>query len=382
MLRKIALIVLIVAVLGLSAVVPTANAQSGMTRLRVANMSADAGEVTVYIDGKAAVNALPTGFVSIFGQFEPGEHTVTFAPVGKDESAAITPTVKQTTVETGGYTVVLFGNVADKTISALAIDDGKAIADATTVGDVTDADKAGTTSYTLILNGMSDVKALSFTINGKDAFKDIPFGGYQVMKAPAETYKASILFDGTAIASDVETFNLPAAYNLTVFYGTAKQFAVGNANFTPLPLPDYLKTYSDPSVKLGDKVGTFESFVKALDAAGLTETFNAESSLNTIFVPSDAAFAALGADTLDTLMADQAALAKVLQFHVVPETIFVPNLIKAKSLTTATGDAITVAIDAGNLALNGQAKLLRGTGEMRFKNNLVMYLIDGVLAAK
>jgi uncharacterized surface protein with fasciclin (FAS1) repeats len=370
---------LIVALVGLGAFVP-AHAQSGKSRIRVAHFSGDAGGLAVFIDGKAAIMNMPTGIISHYGSFEPGSHTITFAPTGKDESAALAPMVTQETAADTDYTIALIGNVADKSVASLVIDDTQAKADAVAVGDIAAAETAGTLNYTLIVNAMSDVKSLSIEADGVAVMKDMAFGQYQTIKGAPVTYKASILFDGKSLsAAPVETFNLPAAYTVSAFTGTAKQFGVPSVSTTDLDLPTYLKTYSDASVKLAEKVGTFEGFVSALEVSKSTEVLTAANNVNTVFVPSDAAFKALGKDTVDKLFGDPTLLGKLLAYHVVPDTIFLPNLIKSTSLKTVNGADLAISIDAKGIALNASSHLILATGEMRFPNSLVMYLIDQVV---
>lgn len=65
--------------------------------------------------------------------------------------------------------------------------------------------------------------------------------------------------------------------------------------------------------------GRFGTLISALEAAGLDETLRGAGPF-TVFAPTDDAFAALPAGTLDDLLADPTgALTDVLSFHVVPE---------------------------------------------------------------
>ena len=63
--------------------------------------------------------------------------------------------------------------------------------------------------------------------------------------------------------------------------------------------------------------GNFKTLVAAVQAAGLVDTLKGPGPF-TIFAPSDAAFAKIPKATLDGLLADKAALTKVLTYHVVP----------------------------------------------------------------
>lgn len=64
--------------------------------------------------------------------------------------------------------------------------------------------------------------------------------------------------------------------------------------------------------------GDFAQFLAAMDAAGLTERLKGTEPM-TVFAPTDAAFDALPADTLDKLLADPSGdLTDILLYHIVP----------------------------------------------------------------
>ena len=69
-------------------------------------------------------------------------------------------------------------------------------------------------------------------------------------------------------------------------------------------------------VATADGAGTFKTLLAAATAAGLVETLQGEGPF-TVFAPTDEAFAALPAGTLDSLLADPEALKKILLYHVV-----------------------------------------------------------------
>ena len=63
--------------------------------------------------------------------------------------------------------------------------------------------------------------------------------------------------------------------------------------------------------------GQFKTLATALQAAGLVDTLKGPGPF-TVFAPTDEAFAKIPKATLDGLLADKAALTKVLTYHVVP----------------------------------------------------------------
>src|SRR5512144_548136 len=66
--------------------------------------------------------------------------------------------------------------------------------------------------------------------------------------------------------------------------------------------------------------GSFNTLVKAVQAAGLVDTLKGPGPF-TVFAPTDEAFAKLPAGTVDALLKDPAKLTKILTYHVVPGEI-------------------------------------------------------------
>ncbi|MBT8249199.1 MAG: fasciclin domain-containing protein, partial [Acidimicrobiia bacterium] len=62
--------------------------------------------------------------------------------------------------------------------------------------------------------------------------------------------------------------------------------------------------------------GTFNTLVAAVQAAGLEDTLRSAGPF-TVLAPTDDAFAALGTDTINALLADPDTLADILLYHVI-----------------------------------------------------------------
>lgn len=93
---------------------------------------------------------------------------------------------------------------------------------------------------------------------------------------------------------------------------------------------------------------SFNTLSQAIEAAGLTETLN--SGQYTVFAPTDAAFEALPADTLQALLQpeNQELLRQVLTYHVVPERL-PADAIQAGEVTTAEGSPVTIDTSGGGV---------------------------------
>lgn len=119
--------------------------------------------------------------------------------------------------------------------------------------------------------------------------------------------------------------------------------------------------------------GTFTTLLTALDAAGLTETLNGDGPF-TVFAPTDEAFAALPAGTLESLLADPAALQSVLTYHVVSGKAKAADVAGLDSVTTLQGGTLPVSTTDG--VKIGSATVVAADIEA---SNGVIHVIDTVL---
>lgn len=123
----------------------------------------------------------------------------------------------------------------------------------------------------------------------------------------------------------------------------------------------------------------FTTLVAAVEAAGLTTLLADESKKFTVFAPTDAAFSVLGEETLDAILADTEVLTALLTQHVVQGTEI--NSVAAyasngKTITTAGGEDISVAISNNKELLIGGAKVV--TKDI-YASNGIIHVIDAVI---
>ena len=96
----------------------------------------------------------------------------------------------------------------------------------------------------------------------------------------------------------------------------------------------------------------FSTLVKAVTAAGLVDTLKGPGPF-TVFAPVDAAFAAVPAATLNSLLADpKGALTKVLTYHVVAGKLNTDQLKEGK-LKTVNGEELTITKKDGVTYVDG-----------------------------
>jgi uncharacterized surface protein with fasciclin (FAS1) repeats len=123
--------------------------------------------------------------------------------------------------------------------------------------------------------------------------------------------------------------------------------------------------------------GNFKTLVAAVEAAGLVDTLKGEGPF-TVFAPTDEAFAALPAGTLDTLLADPSGqLTQILLYHVAPGKFMAADVagLNGQIVETAGGIPLAVTVD-GDTLMVGNAKVVATDIET---SNGVIHVIDTVL---
>jgi transforming growth factor-beta-induced protein len=143
-----------------------------------------------------------------------------------------------------------------------------------------------------------------------------------------------------------------------------------------LPPAEELQTIAEIAVE----DGRFETLVAALTAAGLVGTFaDASEGPFTVFAPTDLAFDALPAGTLEALLGDIPALTNILLYHVLDGDVRAADVIAAAPFEAETllEDAtISVEVVDGGVVLNGTVNVIITD---IVASNGVIHVIDAVL---
>ncbi len=119
--------------------------------------------------------------------------------------------------------------------------------------------------------------------------------------------------------------------------------------------------------------GQFTTLAQALTAAGLIDTLKGPGPF-TVFAPTDAAFAKIPAAQLNALLADEAALTKVLTYHVVPGTVVAAD-VRTGQVNSVQGQALSINASTSGVSVNN-AKVIK-TDIMA--TNGVIHVIDSVM---
>jgi uncharacterized surface protein with fasciclin (FAS1) repeats len=122
--------------------------------------------------------------------------------------------------------------------------------------------------------------------------------------------------------------------------------------------------------------GQFDTLAAALTAAGLVETLKGAGPF-TVFAPTDDAFAALPAGTVDNLLKpeNKDQLTAVLTYHVVPGKVMAADVVKVTEAKTVNGATISVKVDGQTVMIN-DAKV---TAADVAASNGVIHVIDKVI---
>ncbi len=128
-------------------------------------------------------------------------------------------------------------------------------------------------------------------------------------------------------------------------------------------------------IQLAQSTSNLSTFVTAVNAAGLTSALQGPGPF-TVFAPSNAAFANVDAATLEALLANPAALADLLKYHVVSGEKMSGDLTSGSVSTLLTGKSINVTVSGGMVTLNGTSGV--ETADLDASNG-VIHIIDEVL---
>ncbi|MEM9307914.1 MAG: fasciclin domain-containing protein [Pseudomonadota bacterium] len=129
-------------------------------------------------------------------------------------------------------------------------------------------------------------------------------------------------------------------------------------------------------VEVAQSAGSFDTLVAAVSAAGLVETLQGDGPF-TVFAPTDEAFAALPAGTVDSLLLpeNKAQLTEILTYHVIPGKVMAADL-AGQRLSVATVNGEKVHIDGRNGVKVENANVISADVEA---SNGVIHVIDTVL---
>ncbi|UDY34065.1 fasciclin domain-containing protein [Dermatobacter hominis] len=132
----------------------------------------------------------------------------------------------------------------------------------------------------------------------------------------------------------------------------------------------------DPAATAASNNPALSTLVSAVTKANLVDTLNGAGPF-TIFAPANSAFEKIPADTLNTVLADNAQLTDILTYHVIAgQQLSSQQLEEMGKATTVEGKELTFTKDGDSLKVNGEAT---GVCIDVPTANATVHIIDSVL---
>ncbi|NSW54206.1 MAG: fasciclin domain-containing protein [Anaerolineae bacterium] len=120
--------------------------------------------------------------------------------------------------------------------------------------------------------------------------------------------------------------------------------------------------------------GRFTTLAAALEAAGLIDTLKGDGPF-TVFAPTDDAFAALPAGTVEALLADIPALTDILLYHVAEGVVPAADVVELSKVPTLQGKKLDVTLPEGMVYLDNAQVIITDI----LTTNGVIHVIDAVM---
>jgi len=131
--------------------------------------------------------------------------------------------------------------------------------------------------------------------------------------------------------------------------------------------------FADDIVDIAVANGSFTTLVAAVQAAGLVDVLKGDGPF-TVFAPTDEAFAALPAGTIEALLADIPTLTAILTYHVVPGAVLSTDLTEGMMAATVNGQEVTITL-ANGVQVDGANVVAADI----VASNGVIHVIDAVI---
>lgn len=157
-----------------------------------------------------------------------------------------------------------------------------------------------------------------------------------------------------------------------------RTFLALTASTALLAAPTFAGGHGKDLVDTAVGAGTFGTLVAAVTAAGLVDTLKGDGPF-TVFAPTDAAFAALPAGTVENLLKpeNKDQLVAVLTYHVIAGKVMSTDLSQGLMAPTVQGSSVTIILEGG--AKVDGANIIATDIEA---SNGVIHAIDAVILPK
>ena len=129
-------------------------------------------------------------------------------------------------------------------------------------------------------------------------------------------------------------------------------------------------------VDIASGAGSFNTLVAALQAADLVDVLRGDGPF-TVFAPTDDAFAALPAGTVESLLLpeNKAQLVSILTYHVVSGRVPASDVVGLSSALTVQGSSVTITVADGGVKVD-DANVVQTDIEA---SNGIIHVLDAVI---
>jgi hypothetical protein len=275
--------------------------------------------VDVYVNGLPAFNggvAQQGLFVNRFSGWlyvTPGTYSVTLVPHGGTLAQALFAPVNVKAEAGHRYTVAEVGQVVDKNVRPLVVDETALEAE---VG-------AKTTNMTVVeLNNIKGAPAIDELMNGKPGVVNIPYGGVKAGSCNDDAVDDLTIVTGHPEIILQDSNPLICEPGASFFYPANNDAptGVGDGNASngtsELNVVDFLAGFNGHNLNDSGHILKFDILLAAIDKAGLRDKL-VNSAPYLLIAPTDEAFDALPKAQKDALLNDPQALLQLLNAHIV-----------------------------------------------------------------
>lgn len=345
------------------------HAQTGTAYLRAVHYLTGVPKIDIYVDGKVVLTNLGYQDATSYVQITEGTHQVDYNVAGKGQPSGTAITLQATASDL--FTFVFSGALENKALDVYMTSETGLAKQANLTID-------STTMPLLFVQGSKAVDAVDVYVNDKLA-GSVKSGNSLVALVPLNAFKLKVTPAGDASKTLIESANLGfgGVVGVIGLTGPADKLSLDAAYSTSVSAAQFFEAQKDNSAI------TFKSLQSALVAANFADTFSGFSGTDTltIFAPADSAFAKVDADQLKKLLDDPAAIANVLKYHMINESVVFDDI-----LTLAVGPSTKKTLQGADLSfeLKGKQLTLGGTATNLLAWNIhtpnfVIHVIDTVL---
>lgn len=331
-----------------------------MARLRVGYIVHGGPNIDVLLNGEIAMNPgqpqanIPCCQFTGYMYLEPGTYSLAIVPTGKGEDEALLGPLDVTLEAGHRYTVATMGQVDDENLTPLVLDETAIFEQVKT---------PESKEILLLLNNLEGA-TIDFD-RERGGARGVEYGDYGIIN-----YAAS----GLANGFEGPCNNFVIAFNDEVLVDEAgscgpvdpnKDFIVAfmgrypgswdtdfidrqSSNTSDLNVIEFLQGFSGLGAEQEGHVLSFDTFLQAVEIAGLTELLETGGPY-LLLVPTDEAFTKLPQSQREVLIGDPEALANLLRYHIV-EGYYPPGSLSGeeygridRTLTNMMGAELTLS---------------------------------------